>query len=244
MNIIIVPILAARQLLFILYGGVVVFLFGTVTPLLYFIRAPRALRIRMPAFWSILWRIGMFTLLWIRLDIRGRRNIPKKPCIYICKHQSQFETLYFNHVLPRSCYVFKKELLRTPFLGWGLKYTGSIPIDRSKGMKAFKDVVKMGKERLARGISVMIFPEGTRVPPGEHPPFQKSGLMLAKNSDSDIVLVAHNSASRRPPGHLLIKPGTITVIISEPYPTDDMTLDQLSRFSHDWMKKQMLRIQG
>ncbi|MFT6834374.1 MAG: 1-acyl-sn-glycerol-3-phosphate acyltransferase [Francisellaceae bacterium] len=248
MRYIINAVLIFRQLIFLGYAGIVLFLFGTVSPLLYFLRAPRSLVIRMPHFWSLLWHIGIFFILWVKIEVKGGQNIPKKPCIYVCKHQSKFETFFLNKVLPRSVFVFKQELLSSPFLGWGLKYSGNIAVDRTKGVKALKDVIKYGKEKLANGISVIIFPEGTRAKAKEHPKFHKSGLMLANASGGDVVLVAHNSANILPTGDKALKvgsikvvmPGKIKIVISEPIDARNYNLTELNDYCYNWIKEQMI----
>ncbi len=236
-------ILFIRQLLFFVYAMFVVVGFGTISPLLVFLRVPLAIRIRMPHFWAVIWKIGIFCILWVRFEVKGKENIPKHPCIYICKHQSQLETFFLNYILPRAVYVFKKELLSVPFLGWGLKATGSIPIDRTQGVKSLKDVVKQGKQRLKDGISIIIFPEGTRSKPGEHPKFHKSGLMLANSSNGDVVLVAHNSGSVMLPDSKLVLPKKITVVIHKPINAKDFTLDELNEYSYNWIKEQMQQLE-
>ena len=243
MRLIINTILLLRQLIFYFYGCLVIIGFGTISPLFVLLKIPHSIRIRMPHFWALMWRIGIFYILWIKIEIQGKKNIPKSPCIYVCKHQSQLETFFLNYILPRSIYVFKKELLSTPFLGWGLKATGSIAIDRSQGVKSLKDVIKKGKQKLAEGLSIIIFPEGTRAAIGEHPKFHKSGLMLANASGGDIVLVAHNSGSILPEGKKIIQPKKITVVIREPLKAKDFTLDELTNYCHQWMKTQMIELE-
>lgn len=236
-------LLYLRQLVFYVYGSLVIVAFGTISPILYFLRVPASIRIRMPHFWSILWRIGIHYILWIRIEVKGKKNIPDRPCIFVCKHQSQLETFYLNYYLPRAVYVFKKELLSTPFLGWGLIYTGSIPIDRSQGVKSLKEVIKKGKEKLANGVNVIIFPEGSRSKPGDNPKFHKSGLMLANASNGDVVLVAHNTGSIKRKKRKIIRPKKISIIISEPINAKEYSLDELNEYCHKWMKEQMALIE-
>src|SRR5439155_409843 len=95
------------------------------------------------------------------------QNIPSTPSIILAKHQSAWETLAFQQIFPPQVWVLKRELLRIPFLGWGLAMTSPIAIDRSAGREALKQMVAQGKDRLGQGFWVVIFPEGTRMAPGK-----------------------------------------------------------------------------
>jgi len=201
------------------------------------------MRVRVMYLWSIFLRIGMFFILWIRIEIEGKENITKDSCIYVSKHQSSLDAIFLPSILPRSVFVLKKELLSVPVFGPGIKGTGCIAIDRRRGMRALKDVVTQGKNRLAKKINVIIFPEGTRIKPKNHPEFHKSGLMLAKSSKHPFILVAHNAGSLASVGEKIVKPGKVTIVISKPINPQDYNLNELAVHSHQWIKKQMLRIE-
>ena len=106
----------------------------------------------------------------IRYQIIGAENIPETPSIVLSKHQSAWETLAFQKIFPPQVWVLKKELLRIPFFGWGLAMTSPIAIDRSAKKKALEQIVEQGKDRLKQGFWIVIFPEGTRIPPGQRVP--------------------------------------------------------------------------
>lgn len=237
------PILFLRQVIFLIYLSSLVLIFATLSALLHIIRAPLFIRVQVIYMWSLMLRLGMLCFLWIRFKVEGKENIPKNACVYICKHQSFLETISLPSLLPRSVFVLKKELLSIPVFGMGIKATECIPIDRSKGMQALKDVVTNGKDRLSKGISVIIFPEGTRTKPKEHPVFHKSGLMLAKSTEHEVILIAHNSGTLNSAREKLIRPGVITVVISEPVKTDNLNLNELTTYSYEWIKTQMQRIE-
>jgi 1-acyl-sn-glycerol-3-phosphate acyltransferase len=104
------------------------------------------------------------------LDVvtEGEENIPDEPCIFLIKHTTAMETYWQIAALPPSTWVLKRELLWIPIFGWALGLVmRSIAINRKAGGPAVKQVIEQGKERLASGMSVCIFPEGTRMPPGE-----------------------------------------------------------------------------
>jgi 1-acyl-sn-glycerol-3-phosphate acyltransferase len=112
----------------------------------------------------------------------GRENIPAEPSVVLAKHQSAWETVGLQEVFPPLVFVLKKELLRVPFFGWGLAAMKMISIDRAAAKDALKQVFDQGRERLSAGYWVVIFPEGTRVAPGETSRYKPGGAHLAVRS--------------------------------------------------------------
>ena len=102
----------------------------------------------------------------IRWRVEGLQHLPQRPAVILAKHQSAWETMAFQIIFPPQVYLLKRELLWLPFFGWGLALTSPIAIDRSRGTAALRRLVRLGKERLERGFWVVVFPEGTRIPPG------------------------------------------------------------------------------
>lgn len=174
---------------------------------------PLHLRFRVISKWAMfnLWWLGVTC--GLRFEVRGRENIPSGPCIIQCKHQSAWETLALQLVFPAQVWVLKRELLWIPVYGWGLATMSPIAIDRDGGMRALHKIVKQGTERLTAGLCIVIFPEGTRVLPGERVPYQPGGGMLAARSGYPVVPVAHNSGYFWPRQSLRKWPGTITMVI-------------------------------
>lgn len=103
----------------------------------------------------------------IRHEIAGLDNIPSSPSIILGKHQSTWETFAFQAIFPTQVYVLKRELLWIPIFGWGLAMSSPIAINRAAGREALKQLVEQGKDRLAKGLWVVIFPEGTRIAVGK-----------------------------------------------------------------------------
>lgn len=148
--------------------------------------------------------------------VEGRGHIPAGNHIVMSNHTSAWETMAQFIIFPPQVWVLKRELLSIPFVGWGLKLLKPIAIDRGAGRRAVSQVVEQGKERLAAGLWVIIFPEGTRVLPGETRKYGSSGALLAIASGKLIVPFSHNAGSFWPRRGLLKKPGTVRVVIGAP----------------------------
>ena len=143
--------------------------------------------------WSCLYRLGVLVLLQIYVKVEGRENIDSKnACIYVSKHQSMLETFVFYGLVHRCCFVMKQELLDAPIFGKANRFAEAIAIDRNNGLESMKKVLKEGKDRVEKSLSIVIFPEGTRVNVGEYPKFHRSAMKLASVVDVPIIPVAHN----------------------------------------------------
>ena len=152
----------------------------------------------------------------IRYEIKGAHNIPATPCVILAKHQSAWETLAFQLIFPPQAYVMKRELLWIPFFGWGLAMTSPIAIQRSAGREALKQLIRLGQQRLAQGLWVVVFPEGTRIAPGKKSKFHIGGAWLASGAKATALPVAHNAGLYWGKNSWLKKPGVITVSIGQP----------------------------
>jgi 1-acyl-sn-glycerol-3-phosphate acyltransferase len=178
----------------------------------------------------------------VRCQIIGRENIPKVPYVILSKHQSAWETIAFNWLFFPPCFVLKKELINIPVFGWGLAMAGSIAIDRAAGSKAMKKVITKGKERLDQGFNVIIFPEGTRVPPGQTRPFQRGGAILASEMGVPIIPVAHNAGEFLPKGVKLKKTGTVMVSIGAPIDPRGKKASQMNAEVESWIAQETQKI--
>ncbi|HKI65426.1 MAG TPA: lysophospholipid acyltransferase family protein, partial [Burkholderiales bacterium] len=134
-------------------------------------------RNRIIAGWSRLMVWVARVLCGIRWRVEGLEHLPRRPAVILAKHQSAWETMAFQIIFPPQVYLLKRELLWLPFFGWGLALTSPIAIDRSRGTAALRRLVRLGRERLERGFWVVVFPEGTRIPPGERRKYQPGGAM-------------------------------------------------------------------
>lgn len=186
---------------------------------------------------------------WLRFTcglshrVIGIDNLPEEPCVILSKHQSAWETIAYQEIFPAQAWVLKRELLWIPFFGWGLAATRPIAIDRSAGMRALDDVVKQGMDRLAGGRYVVVFPEGTRMAPGEHGRYNPGGAMLAKKAGVPVVPVAHNSGSFWSRRGFLKKPGVIEVRVGPPIDVADKRPKQINAEAEAWIEAQMVELE-
>jgi 1-acyl-sn-glycerol-3-phosphate acyltransferase len=153
-----------------------------------------------------------------RLDYRveGRERLPAGNHIALIKHSSSWETVAQALLVPPHVWVLKRELIWIPFVGWGIRQLRAIAVDRGAGPLAVRQVVEQGKARLAEGEWIVIFPEGTRMPPGETRKYGVSGALLASETGRLVVPIAHDAGYYWPRRGLWKKPGTIRVIIGPP----------------------------
>jgi 1-acyl-sn-glycerol-3-phosphate acyltransferase len=162
----------------------------------------------------LLWMLAR--LCGLRYTVSGREHIPDGNHIVMSNHTSAWETVAQFLLFPPQVWVLKRELLWIPFVGWGLRQLRPIAIDRGAGHRAVGQVIEQGKERLAEGLWVIIFPEGTRVTRGQAKKYGVSGALLASAAGRLVVPLAHNAGEFWPRRGFLKKAGTIQVVIGTP----------------------------
>jgi 1-acyl-sn-glycerol-3-phosphate acyltransferase len=209
-------------------------IFATIAPL----TAPLSARgrYRIITTWSKLVTITARLIVGIRYEVDGLENLPKTPCVIMSKHQSAWETVAFQVLLPPQVWVLKKSLLWIPFFGWGLAMMNPIAIDRRNGPRALKKILEQGKSRVRDGWYIVIFPEGTRVAPDETGDYQIGGAWLARKLNVPIVPIAHNAGKVWPKNAFLKKPGMISVVVGPPIPTTSKDPNQLIDEVKDWIE--------
>jgi len=160
------------------------------------------------------------TILWLckvlcglHYAVEGREHIPDRNCVVFLKHSSAYETIAQWVLFPRQTWVLKRELMWAPFLGWALFCLSPIAINRGAGRAAVEQVLQQGTTRLRDGLWVMIFPEGTRVRAGESRRYGVSGTLLAQQSNTVILPIAHDAGDYWPRRGLRKRPGTIRFVI-------------------------------
>lgn len=173
----------------------------------------------------------------IRYEVVGAENIPAGACVVLSKHQSAWETLFLQAYLQPATTVAKRELLRIPFFGWGMALTKPIAIDRGKPSQALKELIRQGRAHLDEGRRVIIFPEGTRMRPGEQGEYSAGGAMLAVKTAVPVVPVALNSGDCWPRGTMLKKPGVIRVQFGAPIDTTGTSAKLLNEQVRGWIEE-------
>jgi 1-acyl-sn-glycerol-3-phosphate acyltransferase len=189
---------------------------------------------------STLWLLRV--ICGIRMEVRGTENIPKEPCVVMCKHQSAWETFALQLVFSDQVWVLKRELLLLPFFGWGLALTSPIAIDRSKGKQAMRQLLEQGKDRLERGFCVVIFPEGTRMPYGVRGKYKIGGALLGESSGAPVVPVAHNAGKFWGRNSFLKHSGTIVMSVGQPIDPKGLKAEEISRRVEEWIEGEMNRL--
>ena len=225
----------------------VIFLFVTVMPWSFVVLSgwlfPVHTRYRLCQMWTAMAIWGARVICGIRHKVEGWEHLPDAPAILLPKHQSTWETFWLAAAMPRDLtFVYKRELNWVPFFGWGIASTQMISIDRSKGQDAFEQVVEQGKDRLARGWWIVIFPEGTRTPPGTSRRYKTGGARLAVRTGALAVPIAVNSGEFWPKGRFTRTPGTITVSIGPPIDPNGRSAEEVAARVEAWIESEMRRI--
>lgn len=170
--------------------------------------------------WARLWIV--FVLWWLRVTVGlthrivGRENLPAGPAILASKHQSSWETLSFTLLFDDIAIVLKRELLFIPVVGWAMARAGNIAVTRGDGASALRGLVKQAKAAIADGRSIVIFPEGTRVPPGDIKPYQVGTAALYRQLGVPVVPIALNSGLFWGRRKWIKRPGVLTLEILPP----------------------------
>ncbi|MBV9192460.1 MAG: 1-acyl-sn-glycerol-3-phosphate acyltransferase [Betaproteobacteria bacterium] len=199
---------------------------------------PRWVRYRIISGWSMLVVWLARAILGIHWRIEGREHLPSRPAVILAKHQSAWETMAFQLFFPPQVHVLKRELLWIPFFGWGLALMSPIAIDRSRGVKALRAIARRGRERLEQGFWVVVFPEGTRVRPGERRPYQLGGAWLAAAAGAPVVPVAHNAGLVWPRNAFLKRSGTVIVRIGPVIDATGRDPKVLNDMAEAWIEEQ------
>ncbi len=190
-------------------------------------------------------KANMKLLRWIcRLDyeVSGLEHLPAAGgYLVMSKHQSTWETMSLRALLPpEQTWVLKRELMRIPVFGWALAAAEPIAIDRGAGRTAVRQVIEQGKAALDKGRVVVIFPEGTRVAPGQRGKYGMGGALLAEHSGGyPVVPVAHNAGVFWARRGILKYPGTIRMVIGAPIQTKGKTARQIHDEVEEWIESRM-----
>ena len=226
--------LLVRSLLFYLGQIISTLLFAPVCVIVF--------PLKFNARYYLVTRWTVFNLWWLRIccgvyyEIKGQEHIPQQAGIVMCKHQSAFETLALQLIFIPQVWILKRELLKIPVYGWGLASMQPIAIDRGSAIKSFRQIVQQGCIRLQQKRWVIIFPEGTRIAPGQKGEYLPGGGMLAAKSEANVTPVAHNAGYLWPRNSLLKKPGKITLVIGPLIETKGKSAKQITREVENWIE--------
>ena len=188
-----------------------------------------------------------FIVFWLRLTcgvrhrVEGAENMQNlsQPVVVLAKHQSTWETIFLQNLFSPASTILKRELLSIPFFGWGLRALSPIAIDRSNPREALRSVKSEGIQRLEQGFNLILFPEGTRMKPGEKGKYARSGADIALSAGADIVPVAVNAGKCWPPGRYVKLPGQITVSVGAPISVQGKQSKQIMQEVEDWIENKM-----
>ena len=229
-----------RSLLFTLFQLVLTPPYAVLVCLLFFLPPKQR-------FWVIkqwcsanLWAARV--LCGIRYRVIGTENIPHDSHLILCKHSSTFETLALTEVFFPVSFVAKRELLWLPFFGWGFALASPITINRSAGTLALQQMIEQGRERLADGFWIVIFPEGTRIKAGTRAKYKTGGARLAIGMDRPILPIAHNAGYLWPKGRWGKSPGTITISIGCAIPSTGREASELTAEVESWIEGEVARL--
>ena len=204
---------------------------------------PVATRYRLCTMWTRFAILAARSICGITWRVEGWENLPDSPAILLPKHQSTWETFWLPSFLPHPLtFVYKRELHLVPFFGWAMASLHMINIDRSRGQDAFEQVVRQGAEHLRDGWWIVIFPEGTRTPPGSTRRYKTGGARLAVRTGAPAVPIAVNSGEVWPRRAFLKVPGEITISIGRPISPEGRTVEQVGALVESWIETEMRRL--
>ena len=155
----------------------------------------------------------------VKVEWRGREKLPQGAYIVACKHQSAWETFALFELLPDPTYVLKRELMRLPLFGWLATKAKMIPVDRGSHARALAGMLEAARREIARSRQIVIFPEGTRRPPGAEPHYLPGVALLYAQTGLPCVPIALNSGLFWPRRTLRRYPGTVLVEVLDPIPS-------------------------
>lgn len=213
-----------------------IFIISTLALLFFYL--PYPFRYRLVTSWSHFFIFWARVTCGLKYQVEGLENIPKENAIVVANHQSTWETIFFQVLLPPQTWVLKKELLYIPGFGWGLALLEPIAIQR-KNLNSIKILLKEGIKRLRAGRWIVIFPEGTRLKVGDSRPFSRTAAALAHAANKPIVPIAHNAGKFWPRGFMIQKPGTIQVAIGPAIYPAGKNATEITQALEQWIRSKM-----
>jgi 1-acyl-sn-glycerol-3-phosphate acyltransferase len=230
-----------RSLIFYLGYGITGIVAGTLSLPLWLV--PIEWRFHLLLLWN------RFVIWWLRITCDIQLNLVDHnggplppPHVILAKHQTIWETVFLQYYFQPMSTILKRSLLRVPFFGWGMALLKPIAIDRSSPMKALRQVKQQGGQRLAQGLNLLVFPEGTRTPPGQVGQYARSGVEVAAAAGVSVIPVAHNAGDCWPGKRFLKYPGTITMVIGRPIATANRNSREATEEVKQWIEGQIAQM--
>ena len=232
--------LGIRSTLFWIFFLPMTLLLASLLSLSFFM--PLVIRIGIVHLW-IGYSLGCLRLFCgLGYEVEGLENIPQHGFIVMSKHSSTWETIALQGLFRPMVWVVKRELTWIPFFGWALWSMNAIALNRGTGRKAINQLVRESKVSMDKGRILMLFPEGTRVPPGQHKPFKLGGAIVSQQTGYAVLPVAHN-AGEYWPRHSWIKwPGKIRIVIGKPIDPEEKTPEEIITEVADWIQAECKKI--
>ncbi len=181
-----------------------------------FVGAPSFVRNTISKIFAYIYIYSMWFICGIKFKIEGREKLPRngKPYIALANHQSFWENFFMQLIIPNPSFVVKQELLDIPIFGRCLKAARPVVVDR-KNSRSVLQILQEGEKKIDGGLSVVMFPESTRVKVDKNVAFKVSAAKLALNTKVPIILIAHNAGLIWRKGFWFERKGTIKVKIIE-----------------------------
>ena len=195
--------------------------------------------------WALanLWLLRI--LCGVSWEASGRKNLPAGPCVVLMKHSSAFDTIVQALLFPRQTWMLKRELMFVPIFGWGLASMRAIGVDRSRGARGIRSVIRQGRKRISEeGLWVVVFPEGTRVAPGEVGQYAPGGAMIATAAGCPVVPVAHNAGDHWPRRSASKQPGAIRIVIGRPLDSTGVGARKITQEAKSWIEEEVRKIRS
>ena len=231
-----------RSLLYTTLLFLVTLLFGVIVLVSALLPLSIEQRYVIPRTWGrfLTWLAG--AICGLKYVVEGQQNLPEQPFISLWKHSSAWETMAQMFVVPTASWLLKREVIWIPVVGWAVRTYKPIAINRSAGHSAVNQVVKQGRERLAAGMGVIVYPEGTRVAPGQTRKYGISGALLATETGAPVVPIAHNAGYFWKRRSIVKKPGLIRVVIGPPIDPHGLTAREINERAQQWIEAKIAEI--
>ena len=180
------------------------------------LKAPYVFRYKVSEVFSYIFIYLIWILCGIKYKVEGLEILPKdgKPYLVLANHQSFWENFFMQIIVPKHSWVIKRELESIPIFGWGIKSVQPISVDRNNN-SSVTQILKEGSQKIEKGLSLVMFPEATRVKVDKNIKFKASAAKLAIKANVPIVLIAHNAGLVWPKGFWFKRSGVIRVKIIE-----------------------------